>query len=100
MQREVFKEEHELFRDQFRKFVTKEIEPKIEGWNERGMVDRETWRRMGQEGFLGAAAPVEYGGAGGDFLYDAVIMEELAYHRGHALQASLHTDICLPYLET
>ena len=100
MKRDVFKEEHELFRDQFRKFVAKEIEPKIEGWNERGMVDRETWRRMGQEGFLGAAAPVEYGGAGGDFLYDAVIMEELARVRAHGLAASLHSDICLPYIET
>ncbi|MEZ4292813.1 MAG: hypothetical protein R3E53_20690 [Myxococcota bacterium] len=25
-------------------------------------------------------------------------MEELAYAQAHCLQASLHTDICLPYL--
>ena len=53
---------------------------------------------MGEEGYLGADQPEEYGGAGADFLYDAIIMEELAYTRAHALQASLHTDICLPYL--
>ena len=53
---------------------------------------------MGEEGYLGANQPVEYGGAGGDFLFDAIVMEELAYARCHALQASLHTDICLPYL--
>jgi acyl-CoA dehydrogenase len=53
---------------------------------------------MGEAGFLGANQPEEYGGAGGDFLYDAIIMEELADLRLHALQASLHTDICLPYL--
>src|SRR5262249_53774437 len=40
----------------------------------------------------------EYGGAGGDFLYDAIIMEELADVRAHALMISLHSDIILPYL--
>ena len=44
--------------------------------------------------------PEAYGGAGADFLYDAVIMEELAYARAHALQASLHTNICVPYINT
>ncbi len=96
MKRDVFNEEHELFRDQFRKFAAKEIEPKIEDWNARGMTDRETWQRMGEAGFLGAAAPDEYGGAGGDFLYDAIIMEELACVRAHGLMTSLHSDICLP----
>ena len=100
MKREIFSEEHELFRDQFRRFVEREIEPKIEGWNERGLVDRETWRRMGAEGFLGAAAPAEYGGAGGDFLYDAIVMEELARVRAHGLAAPLHSDICIPYIAT
>ena len=100
MQRDVFSPDHELFRDQFRRFAAKEIEPKIEEWNERGMSDRATWRRMGEEGFLGANAPAEYGGAGGDFLYDAIIMEEMAYLRAHALMMSLHSNICLPYITT
>lgn len=98
LRRTVFDEEHELFREQFRRFAQKEIEPKIAEWNERGMPDRETWRRMGAEGFLGCNQPVEYGGAGGDFRYDAIIMEELAWMRAHALMFSLHADICVPYL--
>ncbi|MEB2345392.1 MAG: acyl-CoA dehydrogenase family protein [Deltaproteobacteria bacterium] len=98
MRREVFSEEHELFREQFRRFAQKEIEPKIAGWNAAGMPDRETWRRMGAEGFLGCNQPEAYGGAGGDFLYDAIIMEELAWLRAHALMFSLHADICVPYL--
>jgi acyl-CoA dehydrogenase len=98
MQREVFREEHQLFREQFRRFAAKEIEPRIAEWNARGMPDRETWRRMGAEGFLGANQPEAWGGAGGDFLYDAVIMEELAWLRAHALMFSLHCDICVPYL--
>jgi len=100
MRRDLFSEEHELFRAQFRRFAEKEIEPKIAGWNARGMSDRETWRRCGEEGFLGANQPEAYGGAGGDFLYDAIVMEELARLRAHALMISLHSDICMPYITT
>ncbi len=98
MRREIFSEEHEVFREQFRRFVREELEPHREAWNREGIVPRSAWKRMGEEGYLGANQPAEYGGAGGDFLYDAIIMEELAHARCHALQASLHTDICLPYL--
>ena len=100
MQRDIFTEEHEQFRDQFRRFAQKELEPKVPEWNARGMSDRESWRKAGAAGFLGACAPVEYGGAGGDFLYDAIIMEELAWIRAHGMMISLHSDICLPYIET
>jgi acyl-CoA dehydrogenase len=100
MRRDIFTEEHELFRQQFRRFAEKEIEPKIAAWNARGMSDRETWRRAGAAGFLGAAAPVEYGGSGGDFLYDAIVMEEMSLLRAHAMMISLHSDICMPYLIT
>ncbi len=100
MRREIFSEEHDQFREQFRRFVQEEVEPHLLEWNEAGIVPRAIWKRMGEEGYLGANMPEEYGGAGADFLYDAIIMEELAYHRAHALQASLHTDICMPYLES
>ena len=61
MRREIFSDEHELFREQVRRFVEREVEPKISEWNERGMVDRATWRRLGDEGLLGANQPTEYG---------------------------------------
>ncbi len=98
MRRDIFSDEHELFRSQFKRFAQAEIEPRIEEWNAQGSSDRQTWRRMGEEGFLGANAPEEYGGAGADFIYDAIVMEELAYMRAHSLMMSLHSDICLPYL--
>jgi len=100
MKRDVFTEEHELFRDQFRKFAAKEIEPKIAKWNEQGITDRETWQRMGQAGFLAPCVPEEYGGAGVDFRYDAIIIEELAYMRAHGIMTTVHASICLPYLIT
>jgi acyl-CoA dehydrogenase len=98
MRRDLFGEDHELFREQVRRFVREEVEPRIAGWSERGMSDRETWRKAGAAGLLGACAPVEYGGAGADFLYDAIIMEEMALARAHGMMISLHSDICMPYI--
>ena len=100
MKRDIFSPDHDLFREQFRKFADREIAPKVAEWNERGMSDRETWRKLGAAGYLGANQPEEYGGAGGDFLYDAIIMEELADLRAHAIMVSLHSDIIMPYLVT
>ena len=98
MRREVFTDEHEHFRSEFRRFAELEIMPHLADWNARGRSDPAVWRKLGEAGYLGANAPEEYGGAGADFLFDAVVIEELADLRAHAVQASLHTDICMPYL--
>jgi acyl-CoA dehydrogenase len=100
MRRQIFSADHELFREQLRKFAAREIEPKIAQWNRDGITDRETWRRMGEAGFLAPCMPPEYGGAGGDFLYDAIVMEELAWRRAHGLMTAVHSSICLPYIAT
>jgi acyl-CoA dehydrogenase len=100
MRREIFSAEHDMFREQVRRLVNTEIEPKVAEWNRNGISDRESWRRLGAAGFLGANAPEEYGGGGVDFLYDAIVMEELARVRAHGLMMGLHSDICLPYLST
>jgi acyl-CoA dehydrogenase len=98
MQRAVFSHEHQQFREQFRRFVRQHVEPRVLEWNAAGISDRETWRRMGQAGFLGVSMPADHGGAGGDFLHAAIVIEELCYVRAHALQTSLHSEICMPYL--
>ncbi|MGB0620764.1 MAG: acyl-CoA dehydrogenase family protein [Myxococcota bacterium] len=98
MKRTIFTEEHDLFRAEFRRFAEAELMPYAEEWHEAGISPRWAWEKMGENGFLGANQPEEYGGAGGDFLFDAIIMEELADLRLHSLQASLHTNICIPYL--
>ena len=98
MRRDVFTEDHELYRTQVRRFVEKELVPKVPEWNARGMSDRESWRRAGAEGLLGVCVPPEYGGAGADFLYAAIVIEEMARVRAHGMMISLHSDICLPYL--
>lgn len=98
MRRDIFTEEHEMFRAQVARFVDAEIAPKVEEWNRVGMSDRASWRKMGEAGFLGANAPSEYGGAGADFIYDAIINEELGRVRAHGLMMGLHSDICMPYI--
>ena len=100
MKREIFDSDHELFREQVKRFVEKEVVPHIPRWNEAGLCDRDVWRRLGAEGFVAPSAPVEYGGAGVDFLYDAIVLEELARVRAHALMVSLHSGVCLPYIAT
>ena len=89
-----------MFRAQVRRFVDTEIEPKVPEWNRAGMSDRASWRKMGEAGFLGANAPAEYGGGGVDFIYDAIVMEELSRVRAHGLMMSLHSDICMPYINS
>jgi acyl-CoA dehydrogenase len=98
MRRTIFDDDHELFREQVRRFVEAEVTPRVAEWNAAGTSDRETWRKAGAAGLLGAGAPEEYGGSGGTFLHDAIVMEEFARARGHAMMMSLHSDICLPYL--
>ena len=100
MRRDIFTAEHEMFREQVRRFVELEIAPKVEAWNRVGMSDKPSWRKMGQAGFLGANAPAEYGGAGADFLFDAIVTEEISRVRAHAMMVSLHSDICMPYINS
>ena len=98
MRRDIFSDEHDHFRAEFRRFAEAEIAPHLDEWNARGLSDKAAWRKLGEAGYLGANAPEEYGGAGADFLFDAIVIEELAYLRAHALQTSMHSDICMPYL--
>ena len=98
MRRTIFEEEHELFRQQFRRFAETELVEKVAGWNEAGRSDRDSWCKAGAAGFLGASAPEQYGGSGGDFRYEAIIYEELARIRAHGMMISLHSGIVMPYL--
>jgi alkylation response protein AidB-like acyl-CoA dehydrogenase len=100
VERDLFDDEHELFRDAVRAFITKEVAPHHEAWEAAGIVDRDLFRRAGEHGFLAMAAPERFGGGGvDDFRYNLVIAEEV--QRGGVNAAglgwTLHNDICLPY---
>ena len=63
-----FTEEHEMLREQLRRFVAEEIRPHADAWERDGFVPRELLRSMGALGFLGIRYPETYGGAGMDTL--------------------------------
>lgn len=94
----VFNEEHEMFRQAFRKWLEKEVVPHHEQWEKDGIVPREIWRAAGEQGFLCPSLPEEYGGVGADFLYSIIEIEECARARVTGLQFSLHNDIVVPYI--
>lgn len=98
MKRNLFSEEHELFRRNVREFFEREVVPHQERWREAGIVDREAWRKAGEAGLLCPWLDEEHGGPGGDFLHSVVVMEEAArfYESGFAL--ALHSDIIVPYI--
>lgn len=92
--------EHNIFRESLRKFLDREIVPHIEEWEEAGIVPRSAWKKIGEQGFLCTDIPEEYGGAGGDFLYSVIVCEELVKCNFSGLAASLHSDICVPYISS
>jgi len=98
MKRKIFNEDHELFRDQFRKFLEREVVPYSEQWEKDGIVPRELWLKAGENGFLCPWLPEEYGGSGVDFIYSLVIIEELARIGDTGFGISLHNDIVVPYI--
>ena len=96
--RSLFTPEHEAFRDSFRRFMDKEIAPFHADWEEQGYVDRDVWRKAGQNGFLCMTMPEEYGGAGADRLYSVVQMEELSRAGFSGIGYGLHNEIVAPYI--
>ena len=98
MDRTLFSEEHQAFRKAFKSFIEREVAPHQARWREQGQVDREVWRKAGAQGFLAPWMEEKYGGAGGDFIFSMIVMEELAtaYESGFAM--SLHSDIIVPYI--
>jgi acyl-CoA dehydrogenase len=70
-------EELDAFRDQFRKFLAKDLAPQAEAWRKQRLVDRSAWLALGQMGALLPSIPESYGGLGGSIAYDAVVFEDL-----------------------
>ncbi len=98
IQRTLFTEEHEMLRDAVKDFFQKEVVPFHDQWEQDGQVSREVWLKAGEMGILCPGTPVEYGGPGLDFLYSAVIIEELSKTGCTGPGFFLHSDIVAPYI--
>lgn len=98
--RRVYADEHALFRDTVRRFAATQIAPHFARWEADGIVDRSYWTRGGECGLLCPQVPEAYGGSGGDFRLNAIVLEELWYagFAGPAADFSVHSDVCCGYL--
>jgi citronellyl-CoA dehydrogenase len=92
--------EHQLFRETVRKFVDAELRPRAREFDAMGRIDKALFKRMGDLGMLGLRYAPEYGGAGLDWSYTAVMFEELARcdNAGVTMGISVHTDMATPSL--
>ena len=96
--RTAYNEDHEAFRQSVRQFLQKEVAPHAKQWQEDGIVPKSIWPKAGEVGMLCPTVPVEYGGLGLDFGYNASVDEESAYYGGVATGFSLQSDIVVNYI--
>jgi acyl-CoA dehydrogenase len=101
LHRSLFQEEHALFRQSVREFIAREIIPFNAEWEIQKQVSRESWIKLGENGFLGIQAPEHLGGLNiQDFRFNAIFIEELGLSgcSGPAIGYPLHNDIVMPYI--
>lgn len=87
-----------LLRETAREFFRRESLPNHKRWAEQQHVDREYWNKAGDKGLLCASIPEEYGGCGGTFAHEAVIMEEQARAGDSAFGNTIHSPIVAHYV--
>ena len=103
MDRDIYDEDHEAFRDMVKDFVKRYVTNEArERWDAAGEVDRDTLLAAGQAGILGLAVPEEFGGAGmlQDYRFRAIVNEEVIRAGAGSLAGALgiQDDLAIPYL--
>ncbi|MGD9834239.1 MAG: acyl-CoA dehydrogenase family protein [Piscinibacter sp.] len=91
-------DEHRALEDAARRFFTERWVPQAAAWREAGRLPPQAWREAGAQGLLCAAMPEAYGGGGGDFTHDAVILMEAARANLSGFGGGLHSGIVAPYI--
>ena len=95
-----FTEEQNMFRQAYRQFLEQEVVPNMERWREEGIVDRELFKKAGEQGFLMIWPDEEFGGMGDDdFRFEQIIIEELQYAMCADWYAVLHSRLVGPYFK-
>jgi len=96
--RTIFTEDHEIFREQVRRFIEREITPYHAQWDKDEVVPRELWLKAGAAGLLCGNVAEEYGGPGADFLHNVVLHEELAKALATGPGFAVHSDMAAVYI--
>ncbi|MEZ5946969.1 MAG: acyl-CoA dehydrogenase family protein [Hyphomonas sp.] len=96
---EFSEEDLSMFRDSVSRFLDSEAPPeKVAEWSAAKVVERDLWRRAGEFGMLGASMPAEYGGLGGDFRHERIILEEMGGRGLEGWGVAVHNTIVAPYI--
>jgi len=81
------------------RFIERHATPlDVERWRANGSVERDLWRKAGKAGLLGVSIPGEYGGGGGDFRHEVVLMEQLGLRGVQGFALPLHNAVVAPYI--
>ncbi|MFB4164213.1 acyl-CoA dehydrogenase family protein [Alteribacillus sp. JSM 102045] len=99
MNRELFNEDHQIFRHSLQKFLEKEAIPNFEHWEKEKSVPRSFWKKLGNQGFLCPWVDEKYGGLEADFRYSVIINEEMEKVGTGLGGIGLHNDIVMPYID-
>jgi acyl-CoA dehydrogenase len=86
-----FSPDHEQFRASLRDFVSREITPHVNDWDEAGTFPRSLYQRAAELGATGLGYPEEYGGTPADIFYKLVLAEEYARCGSGGVQASINS---------
>jgi len=89
-----------IFRHAVGRFLDRNAPPeKVEQWRRDRLIGRELWTEAGKVALLGLSTAAEYGGVGGDFRHEVVLIEEIARRGVDGWGVSLHNAIVMPYIE-
>ena len=103
MERDIYDEDHEAFRDLVKDFVKRHVTGEaIERWDAAGEIDRATMLAAGEAGLIGLSVPEEFGGAGmlQDYRFRTIVMEEVIASGAGSLAGAfgIQDDLAVPYL--
>lgn len=101
MDRKIYTDDHEAFRDVVRTYVDRNVSGNVEGWDDARAIDEAAWTAAGEQGIIGLPAPSAFGGGEThDYRYRAVVIEELARVGAGSLAAAfaVQDDLAIPYV--
>ncbi len=75
--RTIYDSEHQLLRDELRRFLQENAVPQLRNWEAQGHADRSIWTQLGELGAMSPMLPSEYGGSASDMRTAAVVYEEI-----------------------